>query len=174
MGRNGAGKSSLLWALQGSGARAGGRVDVADREGMHAIPPTSMRPKPDDSSVSCRTRLPTCSTSTRSPKSSRAPTPSRTRHLDTRATTLDRIAPGVPADAHPRDLSEGQRLALVLAVQLAAAPKVVLLDEPTRGLDYHAKRELGVILRELAAPGTRSRCRPTTSSSSPRPRTASW
>jgi energy-coupling factor transport system ATP-binding protein len=67
--------------------------------------------------------------------------------------TLDRIAPGVPDAAHPRDLSEGQRLALVLAVQLAARPKVVLLDEPTRGLDYHAKRELGLILRDLAAGG---------------------
>jgi energy-coupling factor transport system ATP-binding protein len=66
---------------------------------------------------------------------------------------LDRIAAGVPAHAHPRDLSEGQRLALVLAIQLAAAPRVVLLDEPTRGLDYHAKRALSLVLRELAADG---------------------
>ena len=35
---------------------------------------------------------------------------------------LDRLAPGIARDRHPRDLSEGQRLALVLAVQLAAAP----------------------------------------------------
>ena len=38
------------------------------------------------------------------------------------AQLLDRLAPGIPDDVHPRDLSEGQRLALVLAVQLAAAP----------------------------------------------------
>ena len=75
------------------------------------------------------------------------------RRPATRAPTLDRLAPGIVDDAHPRDLSEGQRLALVLAIQLAAAPRVVLLDEPTRGLDYRAKHELGLILRELAAQG---------------------
>jgi energy-coupling factor transport system ATP-binding protein len=42
---------------------------------------------------------------------------------------------------------------LVLAVQLAASPRVVLLDEPTRGLDYRAKRELARILGDLAAGG---------------------
>ncbi|MFD9076002.1 AAA family ATPase, partial [Streptomyces lasiicapitis] len=54
---------------------------------------------------------------------------------------------------HPRDLSEGQTLALVLAIQLAAAPGVVLLDEPTRGLDYRAKAQLTAILDGLAAEG---------------------
>jgi energy-coupling factor transport system ATP-binding protein len=66
---------------------------------------------------------------------------------------LDRISPGVVADRHPADLSEGQRLALVLAVQLAAAPAVMLLDEPTRGLDYGAKANLGLVLTELAQAG---------------------
>ena len=61
--------------------------------------------------------------------------------------------PGIPGDVHPRDLSEGQRLALVLAVQLSAMPAVVLLDEPTRGLDYAAKRHLATTLRSLAADG---------------------
>jgi energy-coupling factor transport system ATP-binding protein len=54
---------------------------------------------------------------------------------------------------HPRDLSEGQRLALVLAVQLSAAPPVLLLDEPTRGLDYQAKRTFTEIITEQAAAG---------------------
>jgi energy-coupling factor transport system ATP-binding protein len=66
---------------------------------------------------------------------------------------LDRLAPGVPGDRHPRDLSEGQRLCLVLAVQLAAAPRVVLLDEPTRGLDYSAKRSLAGVVRHLVGQG---------------------
>jgi len=52
---------------------------------------------------------------------------------------------------HPHDLSEGQRLALVLAIQLAAAPRVILLDEPTRGLDYPTKRRFAGVLRTLAA-----------------------
>ncbi len=66
---------------------------------------------------------------------------------------LDRLAPGIAGEMHPRDLSEGQRLSLVLAVQLAAAPAVVLLDEPTRGLDYRAKRALIDIIDVLAAEG---------------------
>lgn len=66
---------------------------------------------------------------------------------------LERLVPGIPLDAHPRDLSEGQRLALVLAVQLAAAPRVVLLDEPTRGLDYPAKQVLNGVVAQLARAG---------------------
>lgn len=51
---------------------------------------------------------------------------------------------------HPRDLSEGQKLALALSVLLSAKPKVLVLDEPTRGLDYEAKRRLVEILKSLA------------------------
>ena len=64
-----------------------------------------------------------------------------------------RLSPGVPVERHPRDLSEGQRLALSLAIVLAAEPPLVLLDEPTRGLDYTAKHRLVEILRDLAAAG---------------------
>jgi energy-coupling factor transport system ATP-binding protein len=66
---------------------------------------------------------------------------------------LRRLAPDVTDDTHPRDLSEGQRLALALAVVLAGAPTLLALDEPTRGLDYSAKRRLVGILRDLAAGG---------------------
>jgi energy-coupling factor transport system ATP-binding protein len=66
---------------------------------------------------------------------------------------LDRLAPGIPDDAHPGDLSEGQRLALAVAVQLTAAPQALLLDEPTRGLDYPAKAGLTRVLRRLAQAG---------------------
>jgi energy-coupling factor transport system ATP-binding protein len=66
---------------------------------------------------------------------------------------LDRLAPGIDDRTHPRDLSEGQRLALVVAIQLATSPPVALLDEPTRGLDYPAKAALAALLREEAARG---------------------
>ena len=69
------------------------------------------------------------------------------------AALLGRVAPGIPPDQHPRDLSEGQKLALVLAVQLTADPPVLLLDEPTRGLDPTAKAALSTVLRGLAARG---------------------
>jgi len=42
----------------------------------------------------------------------------------------------------------------VLAIQLTAAPQVLLLDEPTRGLDYRAKQALLGILRALAEDGS--------------------
>jgi ABC-type cobalt transport system, ATPase component len=69
------------------------------------------------------------------------------------AQLLERIAPGIAIHLHPRDLSEGQRLALVIAVQLSADPTVLLLDEPTRGLDYGAKRRLRDVVHELADRG---------------------
>jgi energy-coupling factor transport system ATP-binding protein len=68
-------------------------------------------------------------------------------------TILDRLAPGIDGSTHPRDLSEGQRLALVLAVQLSTSPPVLFLDEPTRGLDYAAKEALSRILADLAGDG---------------------
>jgi energy-coupling factor transport system ATP-binding protein len=64
---------------------------------------------------------------------------------------LDRFVGGVDDAIHPRDLSEGQRLALVLAIVLTSTPDVILLDEPTRGLDHLAKDELATVLAELVA-----------------------
>ena len=58
------------------------------------------------------------------------------------------MTPNIKANAHPRDLSEGQRLALVLAIVLAPNPDLLILDEPTRGLDYTAKE---LLVKELKA-----------------------
>ena len=148
MGRNGAGKSSLLWALQGSGARNGGRVDVDGRD------PADLAPADARRLVGLVPHTPSdlLYLDTVAQELERADAESASAGGHSRA-TLDRLAPGIPDEAHPRDLSEGQRLSLVLAIQLAAAPKVVLLDEPTRGLDYRAKHELALMLRELAALG---------------------
>ncbi len=60
--------------------------------------------------------------------------------------------PPVP-HTHPRDASAGTRLALAIAVQLSAAPRVLLLDEPTRGLDLDARHRLAMLLTELASTG---------------------
>jgi energy-coupling factor transport system ATP-binding protein len=71
----------------------------------------------------------------------------------TTRTVLDRIVPGVDASTHPRDLSEGQRLGLALSIVLASEPPLLLLDEPTRGLDYGAKQRLVEVLAQLASDG---------------------
>ena len=69
------------------------------------------------------------------------------------AAAVNRIAGPLLESMHPRDLSEGQRLSLALGVVMAAAPRVLLLDEPTRGLDYVAKRALCVELARLRDDG---------------------
>jgi energy-coupling factor transport system ATP-binding protein len=71
----------------------------------------------------------------------------------TTAGVLRMLNDSIPADRHPRDLSEGQRLTLALAIILGPAPRVIALDEPTRGLDYSAKRRLAQHLRELSERG---------------------
>jgi energy-coupling factor transport system ATP-binding protein len=52
---------------------------------------------------------------------------------------------------HPRDLSSGERERLALAAVLAAEPDVLVLDEPTRGLDPEARARLAALLRREAA-----------------------
>jgi energy-coupling factor transport system ATP-binding protein len=57
------------------------------------------------------------------------------------------------ADEHPRDLSAGQRLLVAMAAIAATGAGVLLLDEPTRGLDYGAKRRLASVVGGLADNG---------------------
>lgn len=55
------------------------------------------------------------------------------------------------AARHPRDLSAGERLLAAVAATVATDAKVLLLDEPTRGLDTHTKERLSAFLRAYAA-----------------------
>lgn len=61
---------------------------------------------------------------------------------------LQRLNLSDKADAYPRDLSVGERQRVALAAISVTEPGALLLDEPTRGLDYVAKRELEQMLRE--------------------------
>ncbi|WP_114908080.1 ABC transporter ATP-binding protein [Ornithinimicrobium murale] len=148
MGRNGSGKSSLLWALQGSGPRHSGTVEVQGQDpgavsARVARELVGLVPQSASDLLYLETVDAECG----------AADEESGRDVGTTRALLDRIAPGIVGDRHPRDLSEGQRLSLVLAVQLVAAPDVLMLDEPTRGLDYRAKDELARIVGELAATG---------------------
>jgi len=145
MGRNGAGKSTLLWTLQGSQPRRSGAVRVG--EAGDGADPAKLDPAQRRARVGL---LPQTAADLLYLET--VAEECRAGGPDTR-TILDQLVPGIPDDRHPRDLSEGQRLALALALVLAARPGVVLLDEPTRGLDYAAKRHLATILRRLADDG---------------------
>lgn len=56
-------------------------------------------------------------------------------------------------DRHPYDLSGGEQQRLALAKVLLLRPKILLLDEPTKGLDDQYKDELGGILKQLKEHG---------------------
>ncbi|MEU6381394.1 ATP-binding cassette domain-containing protein [Streptomyces sp. NPDC046909] len=148
MGRNGAGKSTLLNTLVGllepttGKVRTGGAVPhrTPPRDLVHHVGLVPQEPRDllytDTVAAECEA----------ADADATAP-PGTCRAL------VDDLLPDVPDDTHPRDLSEGQRLALALAVVLTARPPLLLLDEPTRGLDYAAKARLVTHLRQLATEG---------------------
>jgi energy-coupling factor transport system ATP-binding protein len=148
MGRNGSGKSSLLWALQGSGPRQAGTVRVrgADPKGLPAAEARRLVGLVPQTPTDLLYLDTVAAELAQADRAAGRPAGSARR-------ILDRLAPGIPGEPHPRDLSAGQQLSLVLAIQLTAAPDVLLLDEPTRGLDYQAKQALLGILRALAEDG---------------------
>ena len=55
---------------------------------------------------------------------------------------------------HPRDLSAGTQVALAIALQLSWKPRVILVDEPTRGLDEISRTAIAEVLRCVAETGT--------------------
>jgi len=57
-------------------------------------------------------------------------------------------------DKNPRDLSGGEKQRLAIASILVMNPRILLLDEPTRGLDLEVKDKLGKVLKDLNEQGT--------------------
>ncbi|MFF1676253.1 ABC transporter ATP-binding protein [Streptomyces sp. NPDC058256] len=148
MGRNGAGKSTLLGALVGLVEPAAGSVRVGGAVPHRAAPRDLVRrvglvPQEPRDLLYADTVAAECAAA----DADAGAGPGTCRAL------VSELLPGIGDGTHPRDLSEGQRLALALAVVLTARPPLLLLDEPTRGLDYAAKARLVTLLRTLAAEG---------------------
>ncbi|MFJ4481959.1 ABC transporter ATP-binding protein [Streptomyces longwoodensis] len=148
MGRNGAGKSTLLGTLVGLVEPSAGTVRVGGAV-PHRTPPrelvrrVGLVPQEPRDLLYADTVAAECAAADRDADAE----PGTCRAL------VSELLPGIADDVHPRDLSEGQRLTLALAVVLSARPPLLLLDEPTRGLDYAAKARLVTVLRELASAG---------------------
>ncbi|MGW1282510.1 ABC transporter ATP-binding protein [Streptomyces sp. NPDC001118] len=148
MGRNGAGKSTLLNSLVGLLPPTTGTVTVAGAIPHRTTPRDLVRrvglvPQEPRDLLYADTVADECAAADRDAGAE----PGTCRAL------VSELLPGITDDTHPRDLSEGQCLALALAVVLTARPPLLLLDEPTRGLDYAAKARLVTVLRGLAAEG---------------------
>ncbi|MET9903267.1 ATP-binding cassette domain-containing protein [Streptomyces sp. NPDC006446] len=148
MGRNGAGKSTLLGALVGLVEPAAGSVRVGGAVPHRTAPRDLVRrvglvPQEPRDLLYADTVAAECA----------AADEDAGAEAGTCRALVSGLLPDIGDDTHPRDLSEGQRLALALAVVLTARPPLLLLDEPTRGLDYAAKARLVTVLRGLAAEG---------------------
>lgn len=134
MGRNGSGKSTLLRTMVGLHKLTSGTMTATD---------VGLVPQVPADLLYAATVADECSMADRDAGVAPGST----------AALLDRLAPGIPGSGHPRDLSEGQKLSVALALVLVARPRLLLLDEPTRGLDYLAKQQLIMILRQLVSEG---------------------
>ncbi|MFH9198809.1 ABC transporter ATP-binding protein [Streptomyces anulatus] len=148
MGRNGAGKSTLLGALVGMIEPTSGTVRVGGLAPARTDPRAMVRrvglvPQEPRDLLYADTVAAECAAADRDAGAAEG----------TCRALVSELLPGVGDDTHPRDLSEGQRLALALALVLTGRPPLLLLDEPTRGLDYAAKARLVGVLRGLAAEG---------------------
>ncbi|WP_030950850.1 ATP-binding cassette domain-containing protein, partial [Streptomyces sp. NRRL S-481] len=148
MGRNGAGKSTLLNSLVGVVTPSSGTIRLGEATPHRTAPQELVRkvglvPQEPRDLLYADTVAAECAAADEDAGAD----PGTCRAL------VSELLPGVTDDTHPRDLSEGQRLALALAVVLTARPPLLLLDEPTRGLDYAAKARLVDVLRGLADEG---------------------
>jgi len=80
--------------------------------------------------------------------------PSRARERASVRGWIDRLAVKAPdASAPIRTLSGGNMQKLAVAKWLDTRPRVLVLDEPTRGIDLGAKRQMYALIAELAAGG---------------------
>lgn len=135
-GPNGAGKSSLLAALAVSARRAAGEVRVGDDAPRGRE--IALVPDASDDLFLRDTVAAECRHADRRPGLPQDATAARFASF----LGLDVDGPGFVRrlGQHPRDLSVGERRCLAIALQTAHRPRVLLVDEPTRGLDPAARR----------------------------------
>jgi len=157
----GAGRSELARAIFGDLPRLGGAVTVGGR----AVPPGSTRAAiaaglafaPEDRKGQALVLMRSVLENTTLPILDRLSVGRFVRQRRERALVgayVDRLRIRTPSiDQEVAKLSGGNQQKVVLARWLAARPKVLILDEPTRGIDVGAKAEIYRLIDELAGEG---------------------
>jgi energy-coupling factor transport system ATP-binding protein len=144
MGRNGSGKSTLLSQIVGLLSPTSGLVQVlstksSELSGIDLIKKVGLVPQEPTDLLLSDSVLKECLASDKDAQVENGTT----------LEIFEQLISNVSENTHPRDLSEGEKLSLALAIVLAAKPPLILLDEPTRGLDYAAKKILVQNLQKL-------------------------
>ena len=152
VGPNGCGKTTLMRLLAGLDRPEAGRIVLADRD-VTAVPaeqrfPTlSLLPQDPGRHLLCERA---------DDEAGLGLTTLGVPHEQARvrgAALLRELGLPEMGPRHPRDLSVGERERVALAAALAAEPLVLLLDEPTRGMDPARRAQLAAIVRARVAGG---------------------
>ncbi|MGQ0645266.1 MAG: metal ABC transporter ATP-binding protein [Elusimicrobiota bacterium] len=145
VGSNGSGKSTFLRTVAGIQPALAGRVEVDRSRPFAYVPQSEELNLAWPLTVRDVVSLPLLSR--------RAP--GRPKDADRRAVeeSLERMGVSDIADKLFREISGGQRQRVILAQALSQKPAVLLLDEPTKGLDAAAERDLLRTVRDLRGAG---------------------
>lgn len=145
MGRNGSGKTTLLRAIMGFVPHRAGRITVGGREipsGAHAPAGIAYVPQRSSTLFFCESLREELEFTARK----------RGVEIDVESLLAD-VDLAWAINRHPSTLSVGERQRAAIAVVLAGKPSVLLLDEPTRGMDPWHKRQLVQVLQRLQKRG---------------------
>jgi len=149
MGRNGSGKTTLLRTLIGLHRPKSGRVVIAGRDATK-LDPTMLAGEVG--------YLPQQPLSILFNETVRDELRFTLKHRPQTNVDIEQVLAEFGlvhlADRHPRDLSVGEQERVALAAVLVVKPSILLLDEPTRGMDSLRKRQLAQILERQRAAGT--------------------
>jgi len=149
LGPNGAGKSTMINIMAGLVVKTGGHVAIAghdiDKSTRAARMALGVVPQEliVDTFFTVREALDIHAGYYGVPKSAR-----RTQEI------IDALGLSEQADMHSRKLSGGMRRRLLVGKALVHAPEVLVLDEPTAGVDVELREQLWHYVRELHARGT--------------------
>ena len=142
VGRNGSGKTTLLRCLAGLHDAAHGRVVLLGRAPAPGRTVVLVGQDPDAALFAETVHDEVAAT-----------LQAHGRDTGEVKTWLDRLGIAALDDTHPRDASAGERVLIAVAALAAVDAPLLLLDEPTRGLDRAAKLLLGRFLRARARAG---------------------